>query len=64
VKGATINVVTYEGVANFMYLGTLIINDNSVEKEIQRYILAGSRTYFATVSLFRSRILSRATKIV
>jgi len=47
-----------------MYLGTLIINDNSVEKEIQRYILAGSRTYFATVSLFRSRILSRATKIV
>ena len=33
-KGATINGVTYEGVAEFTYLGTLISNDNSVEKEI------------------------------
>jgi len=32
VKGATINGVTYEGVAEFIYLGTLISNDNSVEK--------------------------------
>jgi len=35
VKGATINGVTYEGVAEFIYLGTLNSNDNSVEKEIQ-----------------------------
>ena len=42
----------------------LISNDNSMEKEIQRRILAGNRTYFATISLFRSRLLSRATKII
>jgi len=47
VKGATINGVAYEGLAEFIYLGTLISNDNSVEKEIQRLILAGNRTYFA-----------------
>jgi hypothetical protein len=35
VKGVTINDVTYEGVAEFIYLGTLISNDNSVEKEIE-----------------------------
>jgi len=35
-----------------------------VEKEIQRHILAGNRTYFAAISLFRSRPLSRATKII
>jgi len=64
VKGATINGVTYEGVAEFIYLGTLISNDNSVEKEIQKRILAGNRTYFAAISLFRSRLLSRATKII
>jgi hypothetical protein len=64
VRGATINGVTYEGVAEFIYLGTLISNDNSVEKEIQRLILAGNRTYFAAISLFRSRLLSRATKIL
>jgi hypothetical protein len=64
VKGATINGVIYEGVAEFIYLGTLISNDNSVEKEIQKRILAGNRTYFAAISLFRSRLLSRATKII
>jgi hypothetical protein len=64
-KVATINGVTCEGVAaEFIYLGTLISNDNnSVQKEIQRRILAGSRTYFAAISLFRNRLLSRATKI-
>jgi len=64
VKGATINGVTYEGVAEFIYLSTLNSNDNSVEKEIRRRILTGNRTYFAAISLFRSRILSRATKII
>jgi hypothetical protein len=61
-KEATINGVTYEGIAEFIYLGTLISNDNRVQKEIQRSILAGSRTYFAVISLFRNRLLSRATK--
>jgi hypothetical protein len=55
--------VTYEGVTEFIYLGTLISNDNSVQKEIQRRILAGNRTYFAAISLFSNRLLLRATKI-
>jgi len=42
----------------------MLISNNSVEKEIQERILAGNRTYFATISLFRSRLLSRATKIL
>jgi len=40
------------------------VNDNSLEKEIQRRILAGNRTYFAAIILFRSRLLSTATKII
>jgi hypothetical protein len=63
-KGVIINCVTYEGVAEFIYLGTLISNENSVQKEIQRRILAGNRTYFAAISLFWNRHLSRATKIL
>ena len=63
-KGATINVETYQGVVEFVYLGTLISTDNSVEKEIKRRILVGNRTYFAAISLFRRRLLSRATKII
>ena len=64
VKGATTNGVNYEGVAEFIYLGTLISNENSVEREIQRLILASNRTYFAAISLFRIRLSSRATKII
>ena len=45
-------------------MGTLISNDNGVEKEIQRRVLACDRTYFAAMSLLRSRLLPRATKIV
>jgi len=33
-------------------------------KKTQIRILAGNRTYFAAISLFRSRLLSRATKII
>jgi len=64
VKRATIHGVTYEGVVEFKSLGTLISNDNSIEKEIQRRILAGNRTYFAAISLLRSQLSSRATKII
>ena len=39
-------------------------NNNSVEKEIQKHILAGNITNFAAISLFSSRLLSRATKIL
>ena len=38
VKSATINGTTYEGVTEFIYLGMLNNNDNSVEKEIQTYL--------------------------
>jgi hypothetical protein len=62
-KRVTINGVTYELVAEFIYLGTLISNDNSVQKEIQRSIWTGNRTYFAAISLFRNRLLPRAIKI-
>ena len=64
VKGATINGVTYVRAAEYIYLGTLVSNNNSIEEEMQRHVLAGSRTYFAAISLFRSRLLSRATRIV
>jgi hypothetical protein len=62
VKRDTINGVTYEGVAEFIYLGTLISNDNNAEKEIQRRIFAGNRTYFAAIRLFRSRLYPEVLK--
>jgi len=51
-----VNGATYEGVAEFICLGTQIRNDNSVEKEKQRRVLAGNSTYFAAISVFRIRL--------
>ena len=39
-------------------------NDRWLQFNIKRCILAGSRTYFAAISLFRSRLLSRATEMI
>ena len=47
-----------------MYLETQICNDSRIGKEIQRRMVAGNKAYFAAVSLFKSRLLSRATKIL
>jgi hypothetical protein len=57
-------VLTYEGVAEFIHLSTLISDDKSLEKEIQRCILASNRPYFSVINLFRSRLLPTATKIL
>jgi alpha-galactosidase len=57
-------IVAGSGIAEFIYLGMLITNYSSVEKEILRRILAGNRTYFAAISLFRNLFLSLATKIL
>ena len=64
VTGTTINCVTYEAVAEFIFLDRLISNDNNVEKKILRRILADHGTYFVAISLFRNRFSSRATKIL
>jgi hypothetical protein len=40
-----------------IFLGMQI--SNSVQKEIQRHILAGNRIYFAATSLFRNRLTSK-----
>ena len=45
-------------------MGSQIIRDGELTNEIQTRILAGNRTYFAAISLFRNRFLSRAIKIV
>ena len=37
VKGTNMNGSNYEGVAEFVYLGTLISNDNSEEKNTKIY---------------------------
>lgn len=50
---------SFENVTSFTYLGA----SNEISAEIHKRIMAGNRAYFANVKLFRSSLLSRATKI-
>jgi endonuclease/exonuclease/phosphatase family metal-dependent hydrolase len=52
-----------EGVREFKYLGVTLTNDNSVREEICNRIMAGNRAYFANVKLFKSKLVSRQTKM-
>uniref|UniRef100_A0A1B0D0G9 Uncharacterized protein n=1 Tax=Phlebotomus papatasi TaxID=29031 RepID=A0A1B0D0G9_PHLPP len=48
----------------FKYLGTLINKDNVVSAEIEHRINQGNKAFFALLRLFKSRSLSRSTKIM
>jgi hypothetical protein len=37
--------------------------ENKVNEDIQKMIMAGNRAYFAFIKLFRSRLLSKDTKM-
>ena len=52
-----------EGVEEFRYLGTIITSENRVEDEVKNRIAAGARCLWALNDIFKSRNLSRTTKL-
>ena len=54
---------TLERVENFVYLGSLLTPNNDIKSEIDRRISAATRAFYALNSLFKSRLLSRKTKL-
>lgn len=63
VKDIEIMNFRFEGISNFVYLGSLVNNENKVSVEIDRRIMAANRAYFANLRLLKSKLLSRATKL-
>ncbi|GAB0096944.1 hypothetical protein DMENIID0001_125290 [Sergentomyia squamirostris] len=55
--------MNFEAVESFKYLGTLINRDNVVSAEIEHRISQGNKDFFALLRLFKSRSLSRNTKL-
>jgi uncharacterized protein YtpQ (UPF0354 family) len=55
----------FEAVREFTYLGVTINNENKIENEISRRLMAGNRTYFLTSNCLNqtSNILSKTTKV-
>ena len=53
----------FENVKEFTYLGSSINNENKIENEIKKRIMCGNRIYFSLSHLFKSKILSKRTKL-
>lgn len=53
----------FERVEEFIYLGSLITQDNEMGEEIKRRIVAANKCYFGLVRQMKSRALSRTTKV-
>lgn len=52
----------FEVVDSFVYLGSLVNQDNSVQKEVRRRITLGNRCFYGLHKLFRAKTLSRSLK--
>lgn len=59
----TVKDMLLERVWNFKYLGVDINSQADSRKEIHWKITAGNKCYYSLVQLFKSKILSRKTKI-
>jgi len=53
----------FSRVKKFKYLGTLVIQNNEIQKEIRARIHASNRCYFGLNKLFKSKMLSKNLKV-
>jgi hypothetical protein len=54
---------SFEGVADFKYLGTDLTNHSSVQEEIKRILKSGNACYHSVQNLVSSSLLSKNLKI-
>jgi len=52
-----------EGVSEFKYLGNIIENNNRNDRCIRERIQTGKKAYYANVDMFKSKIISRRSKL-
>lgn len=53
----------FEKVNNFTYLGALVNRHNNIQEEINKRILNSNKCYFAMLKFFKSKYLTRTTKV-
>jgi hypothetical protein len=58
-----INSMYLEVVQSYKYLGSTVNSDNSIEEEIQYRITLGNKAYYANQFLFKSRLISKKSKM-
>jgi hypothetical protein len=56
--------MTFERVNSFVYLGTLITNDNSTFAEINSRVALANRSYFGLVNILKAKNINRKYKVI
>ncbi|KAI5752917.1 hypothetical protein M8J77_021772 [Diaphorina citri] len=54
---------TFNGVANFKYLGEIVSNDGRTSTAIKERLQSGNRAYFANLRLLKNKLITRKTKL-
>ena len=62
-ENLTIGDKVFKKVRDFKYLGSTITEDNNTSTEIKVRIAAGNRSYYSCLSMMKSRMLSRKSKV-
>jgi hypothetical protein len=58
-----INNYSFEKVNNFIYLGSMLNENNQMQFEIAERIRKGNGAYYANAKLLKSKLLKRSTKM-
>ena len=61
--GIDITQIHLEQVKSFKYLGSFVNGNNLIEEEIKERISLGNRAYYANQDLFKSKLLTRNSKL-
>jgi len=61
-KDLEVDGLTFQKVSSFKYLGVNVSNTNDMHEEIKLRLQSANKAYFAMLSWFKSRLLSRKTK--
>jgi hypothetical protein len=48
---------------SFIYLGTFVNGNNALEEEIRERISKGNKAFYASKTLFKSKLVSRKSKL-
>jgi hypothetical protein len=61
--GIDITQTHLEQVRSFKYLGSTVNGNNSIEEEIKERISSGNKAFYANQELFKSKLLTKKTKL-
>ena len=55
--------IQVDQVRSFSYLGTTVSGNNTLEEEIRERIVKGNKAFYANITLFKSNLVSRKSKL-